>query len=415
MKSNLLLVFILILIGGLIIGISVVMTHLSPRAILPTSVSQSGVSPEKPSLPITSKSAEELVLILRRTYEKGLTWLIGQQLADGSWPDLEGKPDVAFTALALISIGGGTPDDRTRYQDRVAKGVEYLLAHRQADGSFLDPGKLPALVNYKTPLALLALVTLDEGQYQDPILKARNYLAGVQDQDPEEKGLFGGWSETGKDPTPKPGLTVTNFAIDALRQAGLPQDSETWQRATVFLQRCQDCSEYNDFRVTANSGGFVHSPLESKAGEETLPDGTKILKPYGSMTHAGLMSFLYVFVDKNDPRVQATYRWLRGHYTLEENPGLRTDAEPRLGKQGLFYYYYTFAKALDAYGEKVMVTLPDSLEHPWAEELVRKLSALQQPDGKWINEEPRWWEDHALVVTPYCLIALNICRKWVEH
>jgi len=166
-------------------------------------------------------------------------------------------------------------------------------------------------------------------------------------------------------------------------------------------------------RVTGNSGGFAYSPTESKAGETTTADGQKILKPYGSMTYAGLLSFIYAYVDKNDPRVQSAYNWIRANYTLEENPGLRTDAAPNLGKQGLFYYYHTFAKALSAYGEKKIITA-NGQENLWAEQLVTKLASIQSVDGSWKNENSRWWEDLPILATSYSLMSLNLCRKSVE-
>ena len=41
--------------------------------------------------------------------------------------------------------------------------------------------------------------------------------------------------------------------------------------------------------------------------------------------------------------LKAAVNWCRHHYTLEENPGM--------GTAGLYYYYHTFAKAMDALGE----------------------------------------------------------------
>jgi len=405
MNKKLLSMIIMVLIVGLVISALITVKSQYPGS--GSAITQVPGTPVK-IMPIS------VLPVLEKSYNKGLGWLMAQQLQDGSWPDIEGNPDVAFTALTLISIGSTTSEYRTRYKNQIAKGIKYLLDHQQDNGSFLNPGKIPSLVTYKTPLTILALVGLDKEKHKEAILRARNYLEGIQNKNPEQEALFGGWSETGRDLTPKPGLTITNFVMDSLRQADLPQDSETWKRAVVFLQRCQDSSESNDFRITANSGGFAHSPIDSKAGEETLSDGTKVLKPYGSMTHAGLMSFLYAFVDKNDHRVRTTYTWLKQHYTIEENPGLRTDIKPSLGQQGLFYYFYTLAKALDAYGEQTITSLPDKQEHIWAEELAKKIALLQRADGSWTNKEPRWWEDDPRVVTPYCLIALNICRKWIK-
>ena len=61
------------------------------------------------------------------------------------------------------------------------------------------------------------------------------------------------------------------------------------------------------------------------------------------MTYAGLKSFLYAGVGKDDPRVKAAVDWVRKHYTLEENPGQ--------GDSGLFYYLPRVRQAMAALGE----------------------------------------------------------------
>ncbi len=84
-----------------------------------------------------------------------------------------------------------------------------------------------------------------------------------------------------------------------------------------------------------------------------------------------------------DPRVKAVYEWLRNHYSLEENPGM--------GEEGLYYYYHTMAKALHAYGAKVL-PLKDGKEVNWRHDLAKRLLDKQSGDGFWQNETGRWWE-----------------------
>jgi squalene-hopene/tetraprenyl-beta-curcumene cyclase len=292
----------------------------------------------------------------------------------------------------------------------------------QPNGSIMDAGKMPSFDIYKTSLGLVALKTNllfqsneDQKKYSEILANAVAYLQKAQYGPESADNDQGGWGykEKGTEKTPGTNLSTTVYVLDALNKSGLAQDSDTYKRAIEFLQKCQDSSEYNKYRVTANSGGFYYSPNESKADKSPNPDKTQLLKPYGSMTYAGLLSFIYSYVDKKDPRVQSAYNWIRGKYTLEENPGLRTDAEPELGKQGLFYYYHTFAKALDAYGEKKIITT-DNVEHFWANELVKELETMQSKDGSWSNGVSRWWEDFPLLATSYSLMSLNICRKWVD-
>jgi squalene-hopene/tetraprenyl-beta-curcumene cyclase len=119
------------------------------------------------------------------------------------------------------------------------------------------------------------------------------------------------------------------------------------------------------------------------------------------MTYAGLKSMLYAGVGRDDPRVQAAAKWASDHYDLKANPGL--------GTAGLFYYYHLFGKALDAIGEDTFIDA-NGRKHDWRAELVAELAARQQPDGSWINDNDRWFEGDANLVTGYALLGLAYCK-----
>ncbi len=359
---------------------------------------------------------------LTATYDKGLGYLLKQQNADGSWNDPAGNPDVAFTSMAIASVAGSPADVLEKNAAAIDKAVAYILAQQQPDGGFYHPLSFPTMMNYKTAISLMALAELDAEKYKDAIAKGRDFLVGLQlgENYGEVKPgdwPYGGWGyekmgKDGKTPTdPQSDMSNASLSLEALKAAGVPEDSEVWKRAVAFLNRCQNRSESNDMAkelvekgiVVGNDGGFTYRPHESKAGEEELPEGKKGLRSYGSMTYAGLKSFIYANVKKDDPRVQAAYGWIQKHYTLDQNP--------ELGEQGLYYYYHTFAKAMDAYGEGT-ITDAAGEKHAWAEELVEKLASLQQEDGSWANGKDRWYEGHGPLVTSYCLRALNACRKW---
>jgi len=422
MKSNILLVFVLILIAGVIVVLSFTIKPMPTKSTTQPKSTPEITTPPVASTPSTPTTAKSIKPDLEQAFDNGLSWLTQKQLPSGSFPDFDGKDDVAFTALTLIILGESPELSRLKYKDSIDKGLSYLISRVQENGSLMDSGKIPSFDIYKTSLAIVALKTNlpyrsddDKKKSEGTISGAMAYLQKSQYGPESGDNNVGGWGykEGTAEKTPNPNLSTSSYVIDALHQAGLEKDSETYKRAVDFLMKCQDSSEYNKYRVTADTGGFSYSPVESKAGEETTADGKILLKPYGSMTYAGLLSLIYAYVDKNDPRVQSAYNWIRSEYTLDENPGLRTDAAPELGKQGLFYYYHTFAKALDAYGEKKIITA-DNKEHLWAQELAQKLISIQTKDGFWTNEVSRWWEDFPLLATSYSLMSLNICRKWID-
>ena len=431
MRNNILLVGVLIIIAGVIVMMSFLMKPMPTdtkvqKPSVAESKSPASLAPAQASAPAAVTPIQlvpaSVKADLEQAFDKGLNWLMAKQLPSGSFPDLENKDDVAFTAMGLIILGDSPETARLKYKDALDKALAYLLNNVQANGSIMDTGKVPAFDIYKTSLAIVALkanlpyrTPEEQKKMEEVINNAMAYLQASQYGPESSDKDMGGWGyqEKGTEKMPNPNLSTASYVIDALYKAGLAKDSETYKRAVDFLMKLQDSTEHNTGRVTGNSGGFVYSPTESKAGETTTADGQKILKPYGSMTYAGLLSFIYAYVDKSDPRVQSAYNWIRANYTLEENPGLRTDAAPNLGKQGLFYYYHTFAKALSAYGDKSIITT-DNAPHLWANELVAKLASIQSSDGSWKNENSRWWEDMPILATSYSLMSLNLCRKMVE-
>jgi squalene-hopene/tetraprenyl-beta-curcumene cyclase len=181
--------------------------------------------------------------------------------------------------------------------------------------------------------------------------------------------------------------------------AGVGKDDPAMKNAVIFVSRCQNLeSEYNTtpFASKVNDGGFYYTPAgggTSQAG----PTENGGLRSYASMTYAGLKSMIYAGVDAKDPRVQAAFKWIQKHYSVDENPGM--------GKAGLYYYYHTFAKALDAMNVK---TIEDAAgkKHDWRAELTNHLVSLQKENGSWVNAEKRWYEGDPNMASAYSLLTL---------
>jgi squalene-hopene/tetraprenyl-beta-curcumene cyclase len=89
---------------------------------------------------------------------------------------------------------------------------------------------------------------------------------------------------------------------------------------------------------------------------------------------------------------------------LDENPGMRLN-KPDAAQYGLYYYYLTLARALNAYDEPIIVT-PNGTRHDWRVELLEKLLSLQKEDGSWSGDK-RWMEDNPVLVTAYAVTALH--------
>jgi squalene-hopene/tetraprenyl-beta-curcumene cyclase len=201
-------------------------------------------------------------------------------------------------------------------------------------------------------------------------------------------------------------MSNTQFFLDALVAAGVSKDDPAFKNALVFISRSQNLkSESNDQPFAAKAteddeGGFTYTPVDPDDSKHKTPNGG--LRSLGAMTYGGLKSFLYAGVSKEDPRVKSALKWIRNHYTLEENIGM--------GKAGLYYYYHTFAKAMAALGEDQFED-GKGVKHDWRKELFEALKKRQNADGSWQNEGDRTFgEGDKNLATAFALLALSYCE-----
>jgi squalene-hopene/tetraprenyl-beta-curcumene cyclase len=316
--------------------------------------------------------------------DKGLAYLQAQQAADGSWSDSVGVTALALRAHLQSPKGYSEADG-----ELITKPVAFLLAHVNDDGSISETNHNR---NYNTAVAMTALAATGNAAHDQVLANAQAFLKDLQlDQAdgyaPDHK-YYGGIGYGGDE---RPDLSNIYMALEALKATDFDPEDPLWDKALTFVSRSQNNSETNDVEVSVDDGGFAYMPNYSPHGGGAS---------YGGMTSAGLLSLLFAGVDKDDPRVQAAYDWIRAHYTVETNPNAK-------GNQGLFYYFNAFAKAMAAYGEP-LVTDTDGNSHNWRGDIAARLVALQDADGSWVNKDSsRWWEGDRNLVTAWSVIALN--------
>ena len=345
--------------------------------------------------------------------ERGVAYLRSMQGKDGSWTP---EPGPAVTAMVL-NVMLQRPD--IEQDDPAVKGaLTYILKRRQPDGGIYDT----ILPNYNTAICLSALSRVnDRPDLAETIENAQNFLQSIQwhgqkDAEGNEIGkshpFFGG---AGYGRHGRPDMSNTQIMLEGLYDSGLDCKDPAFQRALVFITRCQGTEANKEFGdKIKQDGGFIYATskdrdhvgeLESKAGAETVDvDGQTAsrLRTYGSMTYAGFKSYLYANMDRKDQRVVDAHNWIRSNYTLDHNPGMPEEAN----REGHFYYLMTFSRALEAWGETHIETA-DGVKHDWANDLVDKLTSMQHKDGSWSNDVSRWMESDVNLTTAYALIALT--------
>lgn len=360
------------------------------------------------SLPAYGQEAEttnakpigETEQLRQQIVDKGLAFLAKEgQSEQGTFSDRVGP---GVTALAITSaLRNGQPID----DPMVAEGLKALEGYVKPDGGIYGNGRLK---NYETCVAMVCFAEANKtGQYNEILKRAKEFVTGIQygegTKDPSDPWYGGvGYGGAGR-----PDLSNTGYMIEALRAVETPASDPAIQRALVFISRCQNLdSKYNDtqFADKVDDGGFYYeiptTKIDPSTSEERFtPNGG--LRSYGSMGYTGLKSMIFAGLTKEDPRVKAAQAWIQDHYSVEKNPGM--------GSAGLYYYYHTFAAALDAAGLKTVAD-SDGKEHDWKADLIAELAERQNEDGSWSNDNQRWFENDKNLATSFALMALGHCQ-----
>jgi squalene-hopene/tetraprenyl-beta-curcumene cyclase len=338
---------------------------------------------------------------------KAVAFLAKSQNEDGSWgkePQNRGQTGIIVTGLIRT---GTKPDDAP-----AAKGIKFVESLINAkSGHIAGDDAKATLINYTTSVNIMALTAANkQDKYKAAIGNAVKYLKEYQWDEARDKqqdsDYYGGAGYAGD--KSRPDLSNTAFFLEALKEAGVDKNDPAFKKALVFVSRSQNfTSEFNTAPWAAknNDGSFIYSA--ANGGENRRSDDTKSdMGGYGSMTYAGIKSMIYCGVGKDDPRMKKALEWIGKNYTLDSNPGM-----PEVNSQrGLYYYYHTFAKCMDALGEDTF-TDAKGVKHDWRADLIAALAKRQRADGSWINENDRWMEGDPNLVTGYALMALTHCKK----
>lgn len=361
----------------------------------------SGLSLAQPAAPSAAQ--------IQSAINRGLDFLVSRQdQGSGHWVTRE---DPALSALVLAAL---TRNPSHTHNPATTRGYDFLLKNVRPDGGIYSKAR----ANYNTAICLMTLLLRARPEDEEIIRRASRFVAGQQNDvdtpnqtdNPFDGGIGYGGAQPGA--SAHADLSNTTFALEALHAAkklfqdsGQPiekKDDLNWDAAITFISRCQNLKASNDQpwarRDSSTIGAFGYTPVPQAPRGGKKANGPVPMRCYGSISYAGMLSFIYAGLTPADPRVQAALAWLGTNYTVEENPGM--------GAEGLYYYYHTMAKALTTAGVHALKTSHGSVN--WADELSGKLLRLQNSDGSWVNTASgRWMESDPVLVTAYAVLSLQ--------
>ena len=318
-------------------------------------------------------------------------YLWRQQAEDGGWHSRtygllrSGQSLTPFVLDALLQVPEAIyPPPHAK----IERAIAFILSNTQPDGSvgMSDPS-IPDYPSYSTALSVTALC-----RARRPVHRMVEYLRrqqfteqnGWSPQDP----AYGAWGMGGNRRTPPNighvDLSMTRYALEALRAAAVPPSDPAFACARIFVERCQDLED----------GGFFFTTTEfdtNKAGH----DG-KRFRSYGTTTADGILALLATGLPPDHERAVAARRWLTVHHGDIDVPGFVGEAYQRWPRGLSFYYAAAGAKALRALGERSGRSVVGALER------------RQRPDGSWSNPENLVKEDDPLIATAFAIRALAV-------
>lgn len=338
-----------------------------------------------------------------RAVDQAKAFLVARQADDGTWSKAASPGITGIVVVGLLRSGAMKADDPPVV--RALKFIESLVDEKT--GHLAGSGARVGLQNYLTSVNLSALVLADaSGRYRPTITRAADFLKQLQWDESEGKTpqdpIYGGAGYGGGS---RPDMSNTSFFLDALVTAGVSRTDPAFKRAVIYVSRSQNFkNEHNDqpWAGTINDGSFIYTASGDTRGT-TLNDGRK--PGYGSMTYAGLKDLLICGVPKDDPRCRKALDWLRGHYSVDINPGMQAGVGPR----GLYYYLMTMSKCLTELGEPTFSDA-EGAAHDWKADILRALASRQRKDGSWQNDISAWMETEPDLCTAYALITLGYCK-----
>lgn len=362
------------------------------------------------TLLLTSLSHAQNQQDVQKAITRGLDFLKSQQNKEaGHWVTTE---DPALSALVISALIQDPA--KAGETDELKRGYDFLLSKVQPDGGIYTKAR----ANYNSAICLMALVLRARPEDEEITRRARKFVARQQNDadtpgktdNPFDGGIGYGGAQPGA--PAHADLSNTSFALEALyyskklfQDSGKPvekKDDLNWDAAIQFVSRCQNLKASNDQPWAGddkkNIGGFGYTPVPQTPRGGKKNGGPTPMRYYGSISYAGMLSFIYAGLTPADPRVKAALEWLGDNYTVDENPGQ--------GAEGLYYYYHTMAKALATAGIKSLKTKSGNAD--WTKDLAKKLISLQNDNGSWANTASgRWMESDPVLVTAYTVLALE--------
>jgi squalene-hopene/tetraprenyl-beta-curcumene cyclase len=308
--------------------------------------------------------------------ERGVAWLMSKQSPDGAWRSSTYKvleSGRVLTPFLLWALAQQSPERLSKHQSAMAK-------------AFANAAVDEAYPTYSRALWVLALVAHKPAGWQERVSALERELResqlverlGWSAVDPE----YGAWDmgvvPARKPEAQRPDVSVTAFAVEALRAAGASESDPACVAAKMFTTNVIDREEGGAFFTP--SATWAH---QNKAGEK---------RPYGTATADALRIRRACGVPDGDRSSTRLLAWIDDRFRLDAAPGFAAGGDR--WDAALQYYWLLVVARLGHRGVDVRA----------------RVATLQRADGSWANAIALMKEDDPLVATGLALAAWGMAR-----
>ena len=341
-----------------------------------------------------------------QTVDKALAYLKSTQAADGSW-SRDNSPGVTGVVLTgLLRTGRSTA--RRRDAGESAQVHRELINPKAGHIAGKDPKA--QLQNYVTSVNVMALPAANRpDKYKAVIGDAAKFLKKLQWDEGEGKtpddDFYGG---AGYDSKSRPDLSNTQFFLDALKAAGVPQDDPAYKKALIVRQPLPEPQE----RVQRPAVGrqdqrrqlHLHrGRRRRRPRRDDPPTAPARLRQHDLRRHQEHDLLRRVEgrpADEEGARLDArrTTRWTPTPACRRHSRSAACTTTTTRWPSAWTCWAWTSSPT------------PTGVKHDWRADITAALAKRQQPDGSWVNETDRWMEGDPNLVTGYALMALSHCK-----
>lgn len=308
-----------------------------------------------------------------KAVERGLEWLAAHQNADGSWTGKIGFKlnsdyretaeggHVGVSALAgMAFLAGGYAPERGKHSETLGRALDYVLAGVQEDGYVTLNGSRMYSHAFATLFLSEVCGMTHRADVRSKLQKAVDFIVETQNQE-------GGWRYVPFSPESDMSIVVCQaMALRSARNIGIRVPKATIDRAARYVV---------DSAITEESqrGYNTLYPDEVGAFNYQRSKGSRSSFP---LTAAGVTA-LHGLGIYSDDSIRRGLDYLRRNLT--EFNGTYGRAQG-----GHYFYWYGHY-----YGVQAMYTAGTAFQvnywEPYFENVRAELLALQNPDGSWPN------------------------------